>query len=268
MIQHCPVFGADAVALDLEDAVSIREKDAARRLVAAFLDSLDFGGVYVSVRVNGAQTPYFEKDLEAIVPRKPAALRIPKCESTDDVERADEIISALEDEAGIPQGSVKIHAMIETARGLEKASDIATSSKRLEALTLGGQDLLADLGIQKTPHGRELLYARSRVVVWTDINDSNGLFEEARLAAELGFAGKAAVHPSQIPVIHEAYKPNPAEVARARRIMTSAKKAESEGKGVFSVDGRMVDAPVIERARHLLRLSELYTNSDRGSETS
>ncbi len=281
MIQHCPVFGADAVALDLEDAVSIREKDAARRLVAAFLDSLDFGGVYVSVRVNGAQTPYFEKDLEAIVPRKPAALRIPKCESTDDVERADEIISALEDEAGIPQGSVKIHAMIETARGLEKASDIATSSKRLEALTLGGQDLLADLGIQKTPHGRELLYARSRVViaaraagkqafdtVWTDINDSNGLFEESRLAAELGFAGKAAVHPSQIPVIHEAYKPNPAEVARARRIMTSAKKAESEGKGVFSVDGRMVDAPVIERARHLLRLSELYTNSDRGSETS
>ena len=278
MIQHCPVFGADAVALDLEDAVSIREKDAARRLVTAFLDSLDFSRVYVSVRVNGAQTPYFKKDLEAVVPKGPDALRIPKCESTDDVKRAEEIISALEDEAGIPKGTVKIHAMIETARGLEKAYDIATSSKRLEALTLGGQDLLADLGIQKTSHGRELLYARSRVVtaaraaekqafdtVWTDIN---GLFEEARLAAELGFAGKAAIHPSQIPVIHEAYKPHPAEVARARRIMASAQKAESEGRGVFSVDGRMVDAPVIERARHLLRLSELYENSNRGDETS
>jgi len=281
MIQHSPVFGADAVALDLEDSVSIREKDAARKLVVAFLEVLDFGNVFVSVRINGAGTPYFEDDLRAIVPKAPAALRIPKCEVPGDIEKAEKIMSFLEDASGIPQGSVKIHAMIETALGVENAFKIASAGSRVEALTLGGQDLLADLGVQKTPHGRELLYARSKVVtaaratgknafdtVWTDINDTKGLLEEARLAAELGFTGKAAIHPSQIHVIHEAYRPDPAEVSRARRIMDSACEAESQGRGVFSVDGRMVDAPVIERARHLLRLAALYEDQVQRGETS
>jgi len=271
MIQHCPFFGADSVILDLEDAVAISEKDAARKLVSSFLEALDFDESVVVVRINGADTPYFEKDLLAVVPQAPEAIRLPKCESPKDILCADELITKIETAHGIPEGTVKIHAMIESALGIERAFDIASCSSRVEALTLGGQDLLADYGIQKTQAGHELFYPRARVVsaakangllafdtVWTDITDLDGLKKESKLACELGFTGKAAIHPSQIDVIHEAFKPDPKEVHKAKRIMASAERALSEGKGAFSVDGRMVDAPVIKRANHLLQLAKLY----------
>jgi citrate lyase subunit beta/citryl-CoA lyase len=139
------------------------------------------------------------------------------------------------------------------------------------ALTLGGQDLTADLGIQKTREGHELAYARSRVVtaaraarvvaydtVWTDFDDPEGLFQEAKLACEVGFAGKAAIHPGQIEGIHRAFRPDPVEVRRARRIVAAAEEAEKRGRGVVAVDGRMVDGPIVERARSLLVRAERY----------
>ncbi|MDN5319451.1 MAG: citrate lyase subunit beta / citryl-CoA lyase [Thermovirga sp.] len=271
MIQHCPYFGADSVILDLEDAVATTEKDAARKLVSLFLEALDFSDTGVVVRVNGAHTPYFEKDLWAVVPKAPDALRIPKCESPQDIKAADDMITEIEIQCGIPKGKVKIHAMIESALGVERAYEIAQASPRVEALTLGGQDLLADYGVQKTKEGHELFYPRTRVVsaakaagllafdtVWTDISDLEGLKKESKMICELGFTGKAAIHPSQVPIIHDAFKPDCKEVQKARRIVESSKRALSLGIGVFSVDGRMVDAPVIKRAEHLLKLAELY----------
>ena len=271
MMQHVPAFGADSVLLDLEDAVSEREKDAARRLVSHFVKEIDFGNTLITVRVNGADTPWFEKDLEEIVPSAPVAVRVPKCHSPEDVKHADDVITRIEREREMPPGGVRIHAMLETAHGIELAFEIARASSRLEALTLGGQDLTADIGVQKTRDGAELFYARGRVVmaakaaglmafdtVWTDINDTEGLKNEARLAVQMGFTGKAAIHPSQVDVIHEAYRPDPKELRRAFRIVDAAKRAEREGKGVISVDGRMVDGPVVTRAFSLIGLGRLY----------
>jgi citrate lyase subunit beta/citryl-CoA lyase len=271
MLQHAPVFGADGVLLDLEDSVQGREKDAALRLVSHFVRDTDFGNVIVTVRVNGADTPWFERDLEEIVPARPDAIRIPKCHSPESIGHADKIIGQLEKKHGLVPGSVKIHAMLETALGIERAYDIAAASERVEALTLGGQDLTADMGVQKTRDGVELMYARGRVVmaakalsklafdtVWTDLNDADGLANEAKLAVQMGFSGKAAIHPSQVEVINEAYRPNPKELRRAFRIVEAADIAEREGKGVVSVEGRMVDAPVVTRAYSLIELGRLY----------
>lgn len=271
MLQHAAVFGADSVLLDLEDAVSEQEKDAARRLTAHFLRRASFGDTIVTVRINGADTPFFERDLEEIIPAVPYAVRVPKCHSPSDIAQADAKISDLERANGIKIGTVKIHAMIESAHGVEHAYQIAAASTRVEALTLGGQDLTADLGVQKTHDGIELSYARGRLViaaktvgikvfdtVWTDINDPEGLANESKLAVQMGFTGKAAIHPSQIKIIHDAFKPEKNELRRAFRIVEAAEKAESEGKGVISVDGRMVDGPIVKRAFHLIRLGKLY----------
>jgi citrate lyase subunit beta/citryl-CoA lyase len=268
MIQHAPVFGADSVLLDLEDAVALSEKDAARRLTARLMEVLDFGEVIVTVRVNGADTPFFERDLEEIVPRRPAAIRLPKCSSPEDLTRADELMARIEERAGLLPGTVKIHAMLETARGVARAGEIAAASPRVTALTLGGQDLTADLGVAKTREGWELFVARSQVAlaahsaglevfdtVWADVNDNEGLLEETKKVIGLGFTGKAAIHPGQIPWIHRAFVPEDWEIAKAVRIVAAAEAAEAEGRGVVAVDGKMVDAPVVTRARHLVELA-------------
>ena len=234
MIQHAPIFGADSILLDLEDAVALTEKDAARRMVAVFLKRFDFNG-------------------------------------PEDVLLADKKITEIENRCGLPLGSVKIHAMIETALGLEMAFAIASASPRVSALTIGGQDFTADMGVQKTKEGRELFYARCRVVaaahaagvdsydtVWADIMDNEGLLRETKEIVGLGFTGKACIHPSQIATIHKAFMPAEKELRKAERVVEAAEKAEREGKGVVSVDGKMVDAPVVARSRHLLALAELY----------
>ena len=161
--------------------------------------------------------------------------------------------------------------MIETALGIQKAFDVASASPRVTALTLGGQDLTADLGVQKTKEGWELFHARCAVVlaakaagvdvfdtVWADINDPEGLLKETKSIMGLGFTGKAAIHPSQIPVIHRAYMPDPKELRKARRVVEAAREAEAKGIGVISVDGKMVDAPVVRRAYKLIELASLY----------
>lgn len=270
MLQHCPRFGADSVLLDLEDAVALSEKDAARDLVAEVLKSLDFGSVVVTVRVNGADTPFFEDDLRAVVPLGPHAVRIPKCSGPEDVMLADRLIGEIEGKNGMEVGTVKIHAMLETAEGVVRAREIGLSSSRVTALTLGGQDLTADMGVKKTREGWELFAARSYVAlaarslgleafdtVYAEVEDLEGLYEETRRVVGLGFTGKAAIHPSQIEWIHRAFVPEEKEVVWARRVVEAAEAAERDGKGVVSVDGRMVDAPVVRRAMNTLRLWEM-----------
>jgi citrate lyase subunit beta/citryl-CoA lyase len=271
MIQNAEVFGADSILLDLEDSIAESAKDSARKMVRSFLSGFDFGGLFVTVRVNSPDTAYFERDLREIVPCRPDAIRVPKCGTPADIMAAKALIAKIEQDSGIPEGSVKIHAMIETAIGVENAYLIASASERVSALTIGGQDLTADMFARKTREGWELFYARSRIVmaaraagimafdtVWADINDSEGLFSETKQIVELGFDGKAAIHPSQIEVIHKAFRPDAREAARARRIVEAAERALREGKGVISVDGRMVDAPVVARAERLVEIASLY----------
>lgn len=270
MIQNCAIYGSDGVLLDLEDSISISEKDSARKLVKHALKTLDFGPVERVVRINGLDTPFFRDDLEEIVPSRPDAVRIPKIDSPDDIQTADEIITRLEREHGMEPGSVRIHAMLETARAIVNAPSIAASSPRILGLTIGGQDLAADLGIKATREGLEMLYAKSAVIlaakangllafdtVYTDINNPEGLREQARMSVSLGFSGKAAIHPSQIAIIHEAFSPDEKEVRKAERIVRGAKEAEERGLGVVAVDGRMVDAPVVAQAVRTLELARL-----------
>jgi citrate lyase subunit beta / citryl-CoA lyase len=270
MLQNCSIYGSDGVLLDLEDSISLSEKDAARKLVRNALLALDFGTVEKVVRINGRDTPFFEADLAEIVPARPDAVRLPKVDSADDVLEADRIISAIEAERGIEPGSVGIQAMLETARAIVNVNSIAAASTRLVGLTLGGQDLAADLGIKATKVGLELLYAKSAVViaakangldafdtVFTDIADLAGLAEAAATSVALGFTGKAAIHPSQIPVIHEAFAPSAKEAAKAARVVAAAKDAAKRGLGVVAVDGKMVDAPVIAQAVRTLKLAAL-----------
>jgi len=270
MLQNCAIYGSDGVLLDLEDAISVSEKDSARKLVRYALKSLDFGTVERVVRINGRDTPYFEADLAEIIPAAPDAIRLPKVDSADDVIAADRIISRLEVENGLKPGSIGIQAMLETARAIVNVNSIAAASSRLVGLTLGGQDLAADLGIKATKAGLELLFAKSAVViaakafglqafdtVYTDVADLDGLREQAAITVSLGFSGKAAIHPSQIPVIHAAFSPTEKEVAKAARVVKAAQEAAERGLGVISVDGKMVDAPVVAQAERTLELARL-----------
>ncbi len=270
MLQNCAIYGSDGVLLDLEDAISVSEKDSARKLVKYALLSLDFGTVERVVRINGRDTPYFEADLEEIIPAAPDAIRLPKVDSADDVITADRIISRLEAENGLEPGSIGIQAMLETARAIVNVNSIAAASGRLVGLTLGGQDLAADLGIKATKAGLELLFAKSAVViaakafglqafdtVYTDVADLDGLREQAAITVSLGFSGKAAIHPSQIPVIHAAFSPAEKEVSKAAKVVKAAREAAERGLGVISVDGKMVDAPVVAQAERTLELARL-----------
>jgi len=270
MVQHCMVLGADAVILDLEDAVALSEKDAARHLVRHALETLDFMGTTVFVRVNGADTPFFEEDLRAIVPARPDGIRLPKTDGAEDVLRADALMRLIEREAGLPEGSVVIQAMVETARSLLHAYDVASASPRVSGISIGGQDFAADLGIRRTRDGGELLYARAAIVaaakaagvdafdtVFTDVNDCDGLFADAAAATNMGFSGKAAIHPSQVAVIHRAFRPEEKEVRKASRVVRASREAEERGVGVISIDGRMVDAPVVAQALRTIELARI-----------
>ena len=270
MLQNCAIYGSDAVIFDIEDSISISEKDAARKLVKHALSRLDFGGTRIIVRVNPRDTEFFEADLEEIVPAKPYAIRLPKVDSAEDVLAADEIISRLEEIHRLPRGGIGIQAMLETARAIVHVNSIAAASPRLVGLTLGGQDLAADLGIRATQEGLELLYAKSAVViaakayglqafdtVYTDVGDLEGLRAQTALGFSLGFSGKAAIHPSQVSVINAVYSPSDKEIAKAARIVAAALEAETRGLGVIAVDGKMVDAPVVSQAKRTLELARL-----------
>ncbi|WP_448807680.1 HpcH/HpaI aldolase/citrate lyase family protein [Aminobacterium mobile] len=265
MLQNCAYLGADGVLLDLEDAVDGTCKDEARRLVSSFLKETDFSNVICTVRINGFETPWYRLDLEEIVPCTPDAIRLPKCQGAKDIIEIDKIITEVEKKHGVEIGRTRIHAMLETARGVQRAQEIAEASPRVAALTLGGQDLAADMGVSRTKEGTEILYARSQVVlaakaagidaydtVFTDIGDNQGLLEETRMIRQMGFTGKAAIHPSQIKIIHKGFQPEQKDIDHALKVVKAAQEAKVKGIGVYKVDGKMVDGPIVRQSIHLL----------------
>ncbi|MDY3868970.1 MAG: CoA ester lyase, partial [Pyramidobacter sp.] len=177
----------------------------------------------------------------------------------------DEEISRLEDEHGIPQGRTKLFCILETAHGVWNAYDVAKASPRVTAILPGGEDLVADLRTSRSADGAELEWTRKMIViaaraagvdaidtVYPRVSDDEGLRREAQLSKQLGYDGKSVIHPNQIPVIHEVFTPTEAEVERALRIVAAAKEAAERGLGAVSVDGRMVDVPVVKRAEYIL----------------
>tara|TARA_R110001583_G_scaffold35585_1_gene118180 strand:+ start:26649 stop:27506 length:858 start_codon:yes stop_codon:yes gene_type:complete len=274
MLQQGGVYGADSLLLDLEDAVALNQKDSARILVRNMLQSINFYDAEVCVRVNHLDTPFGLEDLEEIVPLQPDAIRFPKTETVEELAELIKIIEAIENKHNLPHDKMTIHAMIETALGVQNVFEIAKFSKRVDAITIGGQDLTADMNIKSTKDGSGIDLARKMIVmaakankidaidtVFVDVNDEEGLRNETEYAKQIGFTGKAVINPRQIDIIHDVYMPTDEEIRKAYRIMKEFKKNKKAGIGVFAIDGKMIDAPVMARAAHVLELARIDFDS-------
>ncbi len=262
-------LGADAVILDLEDAVSPAEKDAARILVRNAIKLMKFENCEVVVRINSLDSDYWRADLEEIVPLKPDMIMPPKMSSAADVQTLDSYISELEGRSGIENNAVKLIPLIETSLGVENAFKIAEASRRVSALFLGGEDLTADLRCKRTREGNEIDYARKRLVCaaraagidvydtpFTDVNDDEGIYEDAEYAKSLGFTGKSAISPRHVAAINEVFSPSRKDIEYAYEVMEAIRMAEEQGRGAIALRGKMIDAPIVARAKQTIAMAE------------
>jgi citrate lyase subunit beta/citryl-CoA lyase len=266
MLQNIPVFAADAVIIDLEDAVPLGEKDAARRLVRRFLETYRERRQEVLVRINPLDTPWGRDDLAEVLPARPDGIRLPKADTPEIVERLDTLLTEHEERMGVEIGAFRILPSIESALGVINCTDVAATSPRILGLAFGAEDYTASMEIERTKGGEELFNARSRVVwaakaagvqpidtIFADVKDVEGFRREVELAKTLGFTGKSLVNPRQIEVVHDVFAPKPEEIEYARQVLEAIQRARELGTGVISLGGRMVDAPVVKRAFRVLR---------------
>ena len=262
-------LGADAVIFDLEDAVSPSEKDAARILVRNTMRYMDFRGCEIIVRINAIDTPYWKQDIDQILPQQPGLILLPKTGSPADVLEADAYISQAEEKLGMAPNTVGLMPLIETAMGVENAFQIASASKRVKALFLGAEDLTADLQCKRTKEGREIEYARTRLVVaaraagvdvydtpFTDVNDDEGIAKDAAYAKALGFTGKASISPRHVDVINGVFSPREKEIDYAYEVMEAIELAKRQGKGAIALHGKMIDAPIVARAQRTIDMAK------------
>ena len=263
------ILGADAVILDLEDAVAPTEKDSARVLSRNAIKYMGFGACQVIVRINGTDTPFWQKDLEAIIPVRPDYIMPPKVSCAQDVEAVDQYITALEEKCGFEKNTIKLIPLIETALGIENAFAIAASSKRIAGIFLGGEDLTADLHCKRTKEGHEIQYARCRMVCaaraagvevfdtpFTDVNDDEGIYTDAQYAKSLGFSGKSAISPRHVQAINEVFSPSLKDIDYAYEVMEAIRIGKSQGKGAVALRGKMIDAPIVARAQQTIDMAK------------
>ncbi len=263
-------LAVDGLILDLEDGVALNRKAEARAVVGAALAEIDFGRIERLVRVNGLATEWFAADLAAAAAAGPDAIVVPKVDSAADLARVDAALAALEAKNGRPPGGIRLLVLIETPLGVLNLPEIARCGGRLDGLILGGEDLAAGLGATRTPEGWELFYARSALVtaaaayglsaidnISVDLDRHDRLAEEARQGRRLGFTGKMAIHPAQVPVINDCFSPTPAEIETARRLIAAYEAHQQAGAGAFAFKGRMVDRPIILAAQNTLHRAQL-----------
>ena len=254
---------------DLEDAVAPDQKDAARILVRNTMKYMDFRGCEIIVRINSIDTPYWKQDVQEILPYKPGLILLPKTGSAADVQAADAYITEVEQALGMEKNTVGLMPLIETAMGVENAFAIASAADRVKALFLGAEDLTADLQCKRTKEGREIEYARTRLVVaaraagvdvydtpFTDVNDDEGIVVDATLAKTLGFTGKASISPRHVEVINSVFSPTQKEVDYAYEVLEAIALAKEQGKGAISLYGKMIDAPIVNRAKQTIAMAE------------
>jgi citrate lyase subunit beta/citryl-CoA lyase len=269
MIEKARNLPADVLVLDLEDSVPTAEKANARALVRDSLSGLALRGQRVFVRINSIASSLAEEDLEAVITAGIDGISQPKPGSAEDIRRVEAIIERLERERGLEEEPIKLIPWVETAKGLINAFAIASASPRVVGIAFGGEDFTLDTGMTRTEEGVELLYPRTMVVIaakaadviaidtpYNDFRDEEGLIREARLARRLGFEGKFLIHPSQIEPVNHIFRPSPEEVAHARRVVEAFEAAEAQGFASTSLDGKMIDIPIANRARKLLMVAD------------
>lgn len=267
MMADAHIYGPDSIMLDLEDSVTMTEKDTARLLVYNALRSVDYGDTEMVVRINPLNTPYGKKDIEAVVKAGVDVIRMPKTETAEEVIEVEREIERVEREIGC-LGRTKIMAAIESALGVVNAYAIATASPRMMGIALGAEDYCANLKTQRTPDGEELRLARETIVVaaraagidaldtvYSNLNDMETFRKEVEFIHTLGFDGKSIINPRQIEVVNEVFAPTPKAIEKARTILAAIKEAERKGSGVIAVNGKMVDKPVVIRAQRTIDLA-------------
>ena len=266
--EKAPSSGADAICLDLEDAVPLDEKDNARRFAASLVDPQRT--VPLLARVNAVQTGLAEQDLVSVARDGLDGIVLPKADSPAVVQRVDHYLTILEHERRLQPARIAILPLIETPAGILAAERILSASPRVSAALLGGEDLATDLGAQRTPGGVEIAWARARFVVSchaagvipidtpeTSLNDPARLESQAALARSLGYQGKLCIHPSQVPVVNQTFAPTEAEINEARTLVqTFEREALATGRAAVQIRGKMVDTPIYQRARRLLDWAE------------
>ncbi|WP_192456761.1 citrate (pro-3S)-lyase subunit beta [Musicola keenii] len=264
MLSNAFIYKPDSIMFDLEDAVSLREKDTARLLVFHALQHPMYKDIEKVVRINQLSTPFGLKDLEAAVRGGVDVVRLPKTDSTDDVDELEHHLVRIEKACGREVGSTRIMAAIESAVGVINAVSIARSSERMIGIALAAFDYVMDMQTERGD-GTELFYARCAVlhaaraagidafdVVYSNVNDEEGFLKEVDLIRRLGFNGKSLINPRQIELLHNAYAPTQDEVDYAHLVIQAAEEGERAGLGVISLNGKMIDGPIIDHARRVL----------------
>lgn len=260
-IQKATRLGVDCVCMDMEDGVAFNRKSEARRLIAQSLQELEFGRSERLVRINAIGSGLEQEDLQAVLKYKPDGIVVPKVESAAQLRWVSQQIA----DAGFSSPEMGLIAIVESAIGIVKLAEIASQEERLQAIIFGAEDLAGDIGATRTRQGWEVFYARSAVVthaaafglqaidqVYVNFKDTAGLKIEARVGAQMGFAGKQVIHPSQVDSVQEAFTPSDHEIEHAIQILSTAARQQEAGFGAFALDGKMVDAPIVKAAERVL----------------
>lgn len=270
--------GADAIILDLEDSVPVDELDTARRALAEVIPSIA-GALDLFVRVNKPFRQLIE-DLDAAVPAHPTGLVLPKVDSADEIRVMDALVLERELRHGIAPGSIEFQVLVETCQGLANVSNIAVASPRIVSLSLGVEDLAKELEIDPEAPAFDVSWAHGRVLMaavaaglapyglmrsLANFSDLEALADDVHRARQFGFVGAACIHPRQVAVLNEGFAPSDEEVIHAREVVTALEEAQRQGTAAISLHGRMIDVPVAERARRVLRRADLLSAQDRPS---
>ncbi len=255
----------NGLILDLEDAVAPDKKHEARFLVRNALRILHFYGAERMVRINQGERGI--KDLEFVIPHFPNLILVPKCESAEDIKKVNDTIDRLKRENNI-DFPVWLMPIVESAKGVMEAYNIAKSAENVVAMAIGLEDYTADLGVRRTNEGTESFFARTMLVnackaagiqpidsVFSDVSDMDALAENVKKSKSLGFEGMGCIHPRQIKVIHENFAPDDVEIEKAKKIYLAFKEAKAKGLGVVSLGTKMIDAPVVKRAVSTINLA-------------
>jgi citrate lyase subunit beta/citryl-CoA lyase len=269
-LEKVKTLSADAYILDLEDAVAEENKTAARQKVKRFIENTEHLTIFV--RVNALETDYFLEDIQEVVHANLAGIVLPMTHQKEDIVIADFLLGQMEKKSHIKNGCVSILPIIETASGLQNAYDIASASQRISCLAFGAEDFMLHTNIDPDGQQTQLLYARSKLVtdsiaaginppidsIYTDFRDNEGLKNAAIAGRKLGFQGKLVIHPNQIQVVNELYSPTDEQITEAEKIVEAYNWALKNGSGAVQVNGKMIDAPVAERAKVVLAARERY----------
>lgn len=269
LIKDAYIYGCDSIMLDLEDAVAVNQKDAARFSLYHALTTIDYGDTEVIVRINGTDTEYWQEDVRVCVAGGADGIRIPKCETAEQVQEVEAAVEAAEKEFGVEVGRTLLMAALESPLGIMNAYEICTASDRMLGCAISGGDFRTSMRVQIEPDGIEINTARSMMLLaaraagvqcldtmYPNLDDEEGFRREVDLIVRMGFDGKSLINPKQIAYVHECLAPTPKQIAHSEKIVRSCREQADAGVGVYVVDGKMVDPPFFKEAERIIELAK------------